>query len=277
MEKVAARPVQGQRVDRVFAALEQIVTADGGMTLTELADSLKISPSSMHDLLKSMVRAGVLEFQPSRRYTAGARQVALAAATVDALDARTLALGPMKELSKRIVEDVYLAVLTGTSVVYVARYDGQAPLTVNVQLGQPRPLHASSVGKLFAVYSDSVRERLLDRQVVLPTYTPKTITDRAELTHQLELFREIGMSISDEEAIVGVIGFAVPVFDSVGDMVAAFHVSLPKPRLNPEHVVRIIAEMFEAARETTVASGGTSDGVAHFAAPRALLYLGLAS
>lgn len=252
------KPAPVRRIGRAFAALEFIVEAGRGVTLTELAAGLKLSPSSAHDLLKSMEHARVVEFQPPRNYTLGSRVISLAAAIIDAVDVGDVAYGPMKELSEATEEDVYLAVLAGNSVVYIRKHEGPAPLRVNIGLGQPRPLHASSVGKLFAAYSDKLRTHLLGGRDPLTRYTARTITDRRELSRQLELFRGLGMSVTDEEAIVGVVGFAVPVFDSHGDISAGLHVSLPRARLADDHVTLIISEMFRTARKTSVATGGTS-------------------
>jgi DNA-binding IclR family transcriptional regulator len=103
------------------------------------------------------------------------------------------------------------------------------------------------VGKLFAAHNRQLRLRLFaeDR----PKLTQRTLTEPAELERELASILEQDHSISSEEAIVGVVGLAVPVRADHGAVVAAIHVSTLSNRLNSEEQRTLL----DAAQATAMA------------------------
>ena len=57
-----AAPGQVQSLTRGLGLLERVSAADHGMTLTDLAASLDLAPSTAHRLLNSMLRDGFVAF-----------------------------------------------------------------------------------------------------------------------------------------------------------------------------------------------------------------------
>ncbi|MGQ0631879.1 MAG: IclR family transcriptional regulator [Sporichthyaceae bacterium] len=233
------------RFSRIFDVLELLVGHPQGMTLTEIVKRLGLPTSSAHNLLRRMVAADVVAMTDDLRYSVGARAVRFGIQVVDRLEVRAVARRPLQDLARETGEDVYLAVRLGNRISYVDRMPGTRAVSVNIRLGQSLYLHATSVGKLFAAHYPQLRRRLFaeDR----PQLTQHTLTSVAELERELDAIVAAGVAMSREEAIPGIVGFAVPVRDVSGQVAAAIHISALSAQLGTVRENELIAAALDAA------------------------------
>lgn len=219
------------RFSRVFDVLELLIGHPEGMTVTQVSKRLDLPTSSTHNLLQRMVAVDVVVVSEDLRYSIGPRAVRLAIRTVDGLEVRNVARRYLEELARETGEDVYLAVRVGRRVVYVEHVSGTRTVTVNIRLGQSLYLHATAVGKLFAAHHPQLHQQL--RSGTRPRLTQRTLVDPADLERELADIRAKDYSVSREEAIPGIIGLAIPVYDAYGTLTAAIHVSALQAHLAP--------------------------------------------
>ena len=239
--------MSGHRVTRMFDVLELLVGPRQGMTVTEISKRLDLPISSTHNMLQRLVAADLVVMSDGPRYSIGGRLVRLGIKVVDGLEIRAVARRPLQELARTIEDDIYLAVRLGRRVVYVDRMQGSKAISVNIHLGQDLYLHATSVGKLYASYDPACWRRMLSSP--LPKLTPHTLTTEGELEVACrEVVRE-GYALSVEEAVLGIAGVAVPIFDADHQLAAAIHVSSLAADLTPGRTQQIV----EAARRTATA------------------------
>lgn len=235
------------RYSRTFDILELLVGHPGGMTVTEISKRLDLPMSSSHNLLKRMVATEVAAVREDLRYSLGPRAVRLGIRIVDGLEVRAISRRHLVELARETGDDVYLAVRLGQRVAYVDRFPGSRPVTVDIRLGQSLFLHATSVGKLFAAHDRRLRRKLFtdDR----PRLTEHTLVDEHDLEQELAKIVADDYAVSREEAIIGVVGLAVPVRDDQGDIVAAIHISAVNNRMTPEVERDLIAAAIASATQ----------------------------
>jgi IclR family acetate operon transcriptional repressor len=248
------------RFSRIFDVLDLLVGHAGGMRLTEISQELGTPLSSTHNLLQTMVAAEVLVVNDDLHYLVGPRAMRLGVRISDSLEVRSAARRHLEKLARAIGNDVYLAVKVGEDVVYVDRFASSQPVSVNIRLGESRALHASAVGKLFSAHEPTLRKRVLSR--ALPRLTDSTVTDVDELSREFMRIRADGFSVSNEEAYEGVVGFAVPVHDASGSLVAAVHVSAFRAGLAPEKDQRVIHQARAVARVIEMDLGRLDPGLA---------------
>lgn len=218
------------RYARTFDVLELLVGHAEGMTVTEIAKRLELPISSSHNLLQRMVTSEVVSVTEELRYSLGPRAVRIGLRIADGLEVRSVARRHLQELARATGEDVYLAVRLGQRVTYVDRVPGSRPVTVEIRLGQELFLHATAVGKLFTAHEETLRDELISTEH--PALTEHTLTDPAALDEELARIRRDGLSVSREEAVLGVVGLAVPVRDVNGHLVAAVHISALRAQLS---------------------------------------------
>jgi DNA-binding IclR family transcriptional regulator len=245
------------KVDRLVEVLDHVLRQSGQTaTLSEIALSIGNPLSSTHDLLRAMVKAGLLEVDAAKRYRTGPVLLRLAVCAIDQVDLVSTARRHLERLVDDVSHDAYLAIRAGDTVSYVARVAGRHRAGLDIKLGEPVPLHSSAVGKLYAaLYPD------LERQVMrgtLRALTPQTITDPGQLAEEFARIRERDLSLSREETISGIIGVAAPVRDSERRVVAAVHISAFKDNLAQDALPRISRAAQQCAADIEGALGAAA-------------------
>ena len=216
------------------------------MTVTEISKRLQLPLSSTHNLLQRLVAADVVVASEGLRYSVGPRLVRLGIRTVDGLEVGAVARKHLRELARAVNLDVYLAVRLGSRVVYVERFPSGRSVAVEIRLGQELFLHATAAGKLFSAFHAPLEKKMLASP--RPKLTEHTLTSPEALRTELEQIRESGWAVSREEAILGIVGLAVPVLDSNDEMTAAVHVSALRAQLDDDQLMFAVKSAHAAAQ-----------------------------
>jgi DNA-binding IclR family transcriptional regulator len=241
-----SRTMQTERFLRTFAILDLLSASREGLRLSQISQQLDVPLSSTHNLLKTMVDAELLTASEEGRYLIGPRAARLGIKLSNGIEVRESARRHLQALVQEVGFDVYLAMRIGDSVLYVDRYKGRHPVSVDIRLGRKLYLHATSAGKLFAAHHSDLRESLLSEP--LPQVTPKTITDMTELRRALDEIARDGYALSRSEGAEGVTGIAVPVRDAAGTVSAAIHISLIQSGADASSEEHLLASASAAAR-----------------------------
>ena len=232
---------------RSFDVLNLLVQHKEGLRLTEIKDVLGLPVSSVHNMLQTMVAAEVATVSSDLRYAVGPRTVALALRTLQSLDIRTVARPLLLDLGKTIGDDVYLAVRVGKRVMYADRCLGTQRISLDIRLGESLFLHSTATGKLFAAFDATLGAQALASK--LQKMTAKTITVPQELQRELERIRYQGFAKSNGESVDGIVGYAVPIRDAAGQIVAAIHASVLSQRATKVHERKLLSAALECARQ----------------------------
>jgi DNA-binding IclR family transcriptional regulator len=245
------------KIDRLVEVLDFLLQRPGQTaTLSEIAAALTNPLSSTHDLLRAMVAAGLLEVDAAKRYRTGPVLLRLAVSAINQVDIVSTSRRYLDRLVDDVSHDAYLAIRAGDTVTYVARVAGRHRAGLDIKLGEPVPLHASAVGKLFTALSPDLERRVMAQR--LPALTPHTITDHTRLADELARIRQRDASRSLEETITGIVGFAVPIRNTDNQLVAAVHISAFKDNLVDEGVPGIEEAALRCAADIQEALGATT-------------------
>jgi DNA-binding IclR family transcriptional regulator len=134
---------------------------------------------------------------------------------------------------RRSGETVFLGALAGDglSVVYVDKVESEQIIRYAAGIGDRRPLHATSSGKVMLAYlPDAQREATL-RALTLIRHTERTVTSVASLRAALEEIRRAGACVSLDELVRGASGVSAPIFDGDGRLVGACTIAGPTERM----------------------------------------------
>ncbi len=203
--------------------------------VTELANHLELSKSSVHRILSTLVDSAMLEQHQNGRYGVGLAMFDLAAAAPTQRGLHEALLLPMTELRNRTGETVQVGVLDGRQVVYVERLDSPHTLRFFADMGRRNDAHCTGSGKaLLAFAAPPLRDRVL-KSWVLPARTAHTITSVPELKKQLALIRRRGYSENRHESEIGIVSIAAPIRDASGMTIAAMSVAGPAERIDAQH------------------------------------------
>lgn len=204
-----------QSVDR---AIRVLVALQGSrrMTLTELAASLDVPPSTAHGIVRTLVAHGmVVQERGSARYQLGPAVLRLGNVYLDTLELRSRAIPWAEGLAQRTGFAVRTGVLLTDDVVIIhhePRPDGRRQMP---EVGIVIPAHASALGKAMLAFLPGDAQRVL-LATSLRSMTGETITDPAELERRLKDMATTGIALEEEEAVIGECALASPIFDSSG-------------------------------------------------------------
>lgn len=229
-----ARPV---KTTRTSLRLVREVRRRDGATLTELAETLDLAKSTVHNHLATLTDAGYL-VEEDGCYHVGLRFLEFGEHARNRRDLYTPAKIQVYHLAESTNEEANFAVVENGQMYSVEYVMGDANpsnpavgstfLTVGSRFG----MHNSAPGK--AVLSELPRERveaIVDRHG-LPATTEHTITDREALFEELDAVREQGYAANDEELEVGFRSIAASLTLPDGTVVGSLSIGGPAYRFD---------------------------------------------
>jgi IclR family acetate operon transcriptional repressor len=235
-----------QSVSRALRALE-LIAAEGELGVSDLGRGLGVHKATASRLAATLAAGGLIERDPvSDRYRLGFGLIRLAGAAMASIDLVRTAHPILEELAERTRETVNLGVLSGDGVIYIDQVSSAHLVASTNWVGRRTPLHCSSSGKVFLAHmSESERQQVLARP--LEAFTPRTLTDPAQLGRQLEEIRAAGYSTIQDELEDGLNAVAAPVRQLNGDVAAALSVSGPSFRIRSVDLARLGRLTIDAA------------------------------
>lgn len=236
---------RGAKILRLLGAAETPVG------VTEVAERLKVDPSTAYRLLVTLEAAGLVQQDPdSKKYSIGYGILEIAFALLRRLSVAQLADSHLRSIAALTGESTHVAVLDGPRAVFVGRQSGAGILRVETTIGSSEPAYCTAVGKaLLADSSEPDLRRLFAEPMI--RYTPQTITTIDGLMAELERIRRNGYAYDDEELHSGVRCVAAPIRDHRGRIVAAFGLSMPATRLTREDLPGIVDHITRAAESVS--------------------------
>jgi DNA-binding IclR family transcriptional regulator len=216
-------------ISKVVALLDAFTAATPELTLGELAQRTGLPVSTTYRLVSELVDWGGLERVPGGGYRIGLRMWEIGALAPRGETLRAVALPYMSDLYEATLENVHLAVLDGSEVLYVEKLSGRRAMPVRTRRGGRLPLHATAAGKVLLAYAP---ESLFRETVAagLRRYTAHTIIAPGHLRRALTEIRRSGIGYAREELTVGSHSVASAVLDGDGAAVAALSVTLRSGR-----------------------------------------------
>jgi DNA-binding IclR family transcriptional regulator len=237
-----------QSVDRAIRILKALASGPGRLGVSELSERLGLAKGTVHGLLRTLQDHGLVEqHADSDKYQLGPQLLQLSNRYLDLSELRSRALAWSELLASRAEEAVRVGVPHDGGVLVVHHvFRPDATLQI-LEVGAVLPLHATALGKAVLAYLDEVQDDVLAGS--LPKLTGHTHATPAALRRELATVREQGYAVEREEAVLGEVGLAAPIFDRRGEAVGAIGVAGPRERvLRRGREGPVAAAVIEAAR-----------------------------
>ena len=221
------------------------------MTLSEVSRATGMTRATVRRFLLTLVREGYVETD-GKYFHLRPKILELGFSALSSMDIWDVAQPIMNDLSKRLQESCFAAVLDQDSVIYVARATSNQRVSVGINIGSRVPAHCVSTGRvLLAALPQDLLHKYLEA-MTLTRFTPNTITSKVQLRGVIDEVRLQGWSIVDQELEVGLRSLSVPIRDGQGKIVAALNVCCPSMRITPEDLrTRVLAETLAASNAVT--------------------------
>ena len=244
---------EDSRTDMVGKALGLLVLLGDeprGASAAELSRRAELPFSTTYRLLGSLTRDGFVDYEPDgRRYHLGLRIFQLGQRVSNHHGFAGTALPILRRVTEETGEATILSVRDGNHHLTVNKVDGPQTFRVTSDPGHLGALHTTSVGKaLVAFADDATRSRLVD-ELELEPLTEFSITDREAFRAEIELVRQRGFAVMDQENELGMRAVAVPVFNAQGTAFASLATAVPVFRMSVEALVALVPLLQSAAAE----------------------------
>lgn len=222
----------GRKVQATMTSLEiieQLRELDGAR-VTELAEELDLSPSTIHTHLSTLLSADYV-VKSGDIYHLSLQFLGLGDYVRNRRNAYKIADSYTDQLAQETECRAVFVVEENGRGVYMYTYSGKHAVWKYSTVGKRFPLHQTAAGK--AILSCLSEKRISDiiETWGLPASTENTITDRSDLLEELKAIKDRGVAFNDEEQLEGVKAVGAPVRGVDGRVIGAFSVASPANRM----------------------------------------------
>jgi len=259
-QRSTSRPQRLSSVATAIALLKAFSEDDTEIGISSLAKRLGLAKSTVHRLATTLVSDGLLEQDPqSGKYRLGIALFRLGALVRRRMDVSNEARPFLFDLRKKTNETVHLAILDGTEIMYVYYLESTQAIRMRSDLGGRKPAFCTAEGQAILAFGPpEIVERVA--KAGLRARTPQTITDVTRLAKELQVVRQRGYAMDDEESEIGMRCIAAPIRNDAGEIVAAVGVAGPVSRLTKKTLASFAPHVIGTAAAISARLGHAGRG-----------------
>ena len=249
---------QMSAVGRTLAILEAL-SKEESINLEHLAKATGLPKATLLRFLSTLISLGYVYRDDGDKYHLTLKMFSIGSRSLNHIDLVSTAKPFTKALSRELGETVHMGIREDDEAVYLLKDESQYTIRMYSRVGKAIPLYCTAIGKIFlsAMSEDELNEYLASHN--LKPFTPKSIRSADALRKELQLIKDRGWSIDDEEHEENIMCIGAPVKDYTGDVVAAISVSWPLFRFDNENLNKIIKKITTSAKEISKILGYTEE------------------
>jgi IclR family pca regulon transcriptional regulator len=253
MVEPPARSDTLQSLERGLAVLQVFSKENPRLTLSAVAGLAGITRATARRILLTLEHLGYVRSE-GRLFSLTPRVLSLGFGYLSSLNLWDIAQPFMEELVEQTRESCSAATLDLPDIVYVARVPTRRIMTIALGIGSRLPAHATSMGQvLLADLPDAELDAFL-AAAPLARFTERTVVDPDALRASLDVVREQGWSLVDQELEMGLRSIAAPIRGADGRAVAALNVAAAAPRVGLDELHdHFLPQVLHTAEQISVA------------------------
>ncbi|MBU8848164.1 MAG: IclR family transcriptional regulator [Desulfobacterales bacterium] len=227
------------------------------MTLNALIQKTGLKKTTTYRLLQALTSLQLLEKIPAtKQYSLGPKLIYFGVTALGNLNLHKISLPVMTKLRDETGETVNLSILKGSEIIILARIRSDHLFNITLSVGSRLPVNCTSQGKAILAYMDDERANEIMANCTFDKKTEKTIVSIPALKNELELVREKGYAINDEELEKGLRAVAAPIFNYADEVIAAINVSYSIARHPESEMYKNLSEkIIQASKEISRSLG----------------------
>ncbi|RXT05291.1 IclR family transcriptional regulator [Ammoniphilus sp. CFH 90114] len=229
---------------RAIKVLNYLKEVPGSQALSDISQSLDLSPTIVHRLLTTLKSEGLVFQDPrSKLYSLGTVFLDYANKILTEMPLAPLVEPQLVKLRDLTGETVGFYVPSGNVRICVMEYESQQEIRRSVGIGRRIPLHLGASGRVILAHmSQDMQDQIL---ASLPD------TQKEEIKKRLAQTLQKGYSTNEEEITPNVGALSVPVFDHQKRIIGALSASGPVYRWNMSAMTSFVPVLRKAAKEIT--------------------------
>lgn len=231
-----------QSIERAMAIVKMLATHTdtSGMSITDLSKECDLALSTLHRILKAMIKQGLVEQdEQTKLYRLGITWLEYGLQVYDTVDYVNKIRPELERLSREVDESVYLSKLAGIEAIIIERIDSENnQIRIHDQLGLRIPMNIGAANKTMLATLPPKEAKVILKQL-LP---------EAEVDEQIQLLKQVknnGYAISHGERTEGTSSFAVAIVDGFGELIGSISIGCVSFNLTDERMNFLIEKVVE--------------------------------
>ncbi|RMD76085.1 MAG: IclR family transcriptional regulator [Lentisphaerae bacterium] len=233
-----------QALDRAVVILNALAEQPNGLSLTQLARILKLTPQTVQSLLRTLqIHDFVYQARRAANYQLGPACLRLGQLWLSHHGIEAAAEEIIRELAAQTGEYTLLATMVGNRLHPLVEIRASQPLAANNPWSMDQ-WHQMATGQvLLAEMEEDSRQRLLDE-----LEGDGLIEDREAFLRQLQAIRRRGEVVCPTTRSEHISALAVPVRDPGGHHTLALGMAVPAARFTPPYQKQLLELLHQTAR-----------------------------
>jgi IclR family KDG regulon transcriptional repressor len=233
-------------IDKCFSILELLAQTKEPMGISGISGKLELNKSTVFNIAHTLMDLDVLEHQPDGKFALGTRFYILGNMAGKRSELLQVAHPYLERINEKTKLSAFLGLRSDRQSILIDKVDSANGIKLSSEIGMQMPVLAGAgIKAMLAQLSDDEIDEILHRSE-LKSYTPNSITDRAEYKKEILEVRKQGIAYDREEYIEGMVAFAIPV--KVRDLQAAIW-AVGLTRQVPEDSMPELAEILKGISE----------------------------
>jgi DNA-binding IclR family transcriptional regulator len=242
-------------VHRAFEILLYLSSSSEPRSFTDIRTALGLGKATTHRFLASLEELGMLKRDlETAKYRLGLTALRIGIAAGNQIELRKDMRPFLQELTERTGETSNLAVLESTKPVFIDNVESPKSLRMFSRVGRHTFPYCTAVGKALLAYQRPELLGTIFENEPFIQHTSASIRSREAFLEELARVRELGYAVDNEEGEAGARCVGAPIFNHLGQVIAAISVSSPSARIAEEQ----LPQLGEIVRE--VASRASASG-----------------
>ena len=234
---------------RILEIIEAICLNPQSATASNLSQSLDIPAPTIYRWLDTLCEERFIAVHASGHYVPGERFREMIFNSLQYEPKVTERRSILRGLSEKLNETVSLSIPHGTKLIYFDRLESHWPWQVNLKVGTSLPLHCCASGKLYLSTLEPYAAQTIFERINPIDSARNTITCADKFSNELNLIRESGYSLDNEEWFDDMNGAAVPIFASNGTLAACLSTHALATRKSMQTLREEIPFMLQTAKD----------------------------
>ncbi|MFC5651091.1 IclR family transcriptional regulator [Paenibacillus solisilvae] len=228
-------------LEKAISIIETLSEQVESIGVSELCKLTEMPKTSVFFILNTLEKHNYISKTESGKYKLGSKLINLGLNVLNKIEIREEARPFMEKLLQDTGYTVHLAVLDDGEAMYVEKVENQGFVKFSTYIGQRIPLHASGVGKALAAYLPMSKLDEILHEKGLLEITENTITNAQDFKAALEVIRNLGYAVEDEEGESGIRCIGAPILDHQNQLKASISITALRTDLSI-HEIPIVGE-----------------------------------
>ena len=233
-----------QSLDRAMTIANLLIEAENDLSITHLSKSCELPLSTMHRLLKAMIKQGMAQQdEQTKLYSPGPIWLEYGLKVYDTMDYISTIRPVLEMLMRETDESVYLSKPLGHEALIIERIDSNKnPIRIYDQLGIRIPMHIGAANKAMLAEMSPTESNEILKQYLSVEEVPAT----QKILRQI---KKNGFAVSHGERTEGTSAIAVAIVGRFGEVFGALSIGVVSFNLTDERIDYLTQKTVEAGKQ----------------------------